>query len=294
MDYKLRACVLLLVLAICHVQCKEETLSGQVLLDISKRINNPLIQLLGRSFASLESKLTRVERLVEQTDLEKQLNETNNFQEHMERKLEVVESKILKMLMNKYDTLSHDLCELYTCSEWSQWTICDVVRRGEFGVKNRSRVCGNQSLLCNGTRDIKNVTESTVCNDPCPQDYESTKNGFCIKLYRSGKQTQHAAEVLCQRHGGHLVQIDSERKSDDVSELLNRSNTDRVWVDGIQMSYGAPWKFHNGIVMSGFTNWQYDQPNESTYPNCIYLLPGNWEWADFPCSTSYSYICEIQ
>lgn len=295
MDYKLQACVLVLVLCICQVQCRQEgTLSSQVLLNISKQMNNPLLRLIGISFSSLENKFTKVENLVKQADLETQVNETSNLQEHMERKLEGVESKILQMLMNKYDTLSHNLCELYTCSEWSPWTICNFASRDEFGVKNRSRVCGNQSQLCNGTSDIKNVTESSVCQNAYRPDYEITKNGFCIKVHISGKLSWHDAEMSCRRHSGHLIHIDSEQKSDDVTELLNRYNTDRVWVDGIQLSSGAPWQFYNGMVVSGFTNWQYDQPNESRFPNCMYLLPDKWEWADFPCSNSYSYVCEIK
>ncbi|XP_060591977.1 uncharacterized protein LOC132746743 [Ruditapes philippinarum] len=260
-----------------------------------KRTKNPLIRLFAESFDSLERKFDGVEQLVEDANIERQISETDRVETSLRSTINKTERRLKQLINDKFDTLAGEICNMYTCTEWSEWTKCDSKSYLDYGLKNRTRECKKGASFCSISSDSKSETESAMCQSVCPDNYTETPSKYCVKLFNSIKRTRDDAELLCQQDGGHLINIDSATKSDDVTEILKQQNpSERVWIDGIQRSYDREWEFSYGLMSPEFTNWKHDQPNGNTYPNCMYLLPSSgWLWADFPCDYSYNFMCEI-
>ncbi|XP_060579720.1 uncharacterized protein LOC132736581 [Ruditapes philippinarum] len=97
--------------------------------------------------------------------------------------------------------------------------------------------------------------------------YNVTKNGFCIKLYADKQVKRDAAEKQCQKDGGHLVNIDSEMKLEDVSSLLTGIGS-YIWIDGHRKDVSSPWEYTYGST-KGFFKWYSNQPTNRSNDLCL-------------------------
>ncbi|XP_053391517.1 C-type lectin lectoxin-Thr1-like [Mercenaria mercenaria] len=144
--------------------------------------------------------------------------------------------------------------------------------------------------------ELKNRDRVGICGGFCPKDYNVTKNGFCVKLYsdKQRTQTQVSAEQQCQDDGGHLMNIDSEEKYEDVSSLL-KGFSSGVWIDGHRKDVSSPWQYKYGS-QKGFFKWKSGQPSNGSNELCllIYLSSGTTlVWYDNTCGSNYYNLCEI-
>ncbi|XP_060579722.1 C-type lectin mannose-binding isoform-like [Ruditapes philippinarum] len=148
---------------------------------------------------------------------------------------------------------------------------------------------------CEINSNSQTEKEFGICIGHCPNGYNITKNGFCMKLFADKKVKQNAAEQQCQKDGGHLINIDSEFKLEDVSSLLTGFSIDTgIWIDGHRKDVNSPWKYTYGS-QKGFFKWYPSQPTNGSNELClvIALYSHGVKWYDVACTNSYYSMCEI-
>ncbi|XP_053374793.1 uncharacterized protein LOC123534898 [Mercenaria mercenaria] len=185
------------------------------------------------------------------------------------------------------------ITNLHRCSEWTQWTECDVTREYYFGTRNRSRECELDKASSGKAR--KEETDLGICEGGvegkgfCRKDYNMTTNGFCIKLYVTPKYHDDA-EMVCQEDGGFLINIDSDLKYADVKSILNGFLTN-VNIGGRRKDSTSQWEYKYGSS-SGYFKWF-----SSSYPmkidSYLCLAMQNYLWYNLSCSTKFPFLCEI-
>lgn len=225
--------------------------------------------------------------------------------------------KAFKNIENYVKTKLQDIdCRVPSCLNWSKWTSC-VHIKGNFGIQNRSRLCGRtekdekcfpsfkaenndtdyETRLCelDRTPDIKPEER----NRKCSFGYNITEHGFCVK-YFAESVSWITAQSNCEKDGGNLINIDSETKSNDIAKLLDDMPAGTIiLIDGIRKSPESEWEYNSGIMMPTFSNWGKNEPNAKDFPNCRYVQKetgaNEWKWYDyFPCSGTGSYMCELE
>jgi hypothetical protein len=203
-----------------------------------------------------------------------------------------------KIFANIEKEIEVKICDLHPCSEWTEWSDC-TARFGQFGSKLRTRRCSVNRTSCEIDSNSRTEKEFGICiiEKTCPKGYTVTKNGFCMKVYSDKPVKQDAAEQQCQKDGGHLVNIDSDLKFEDVRSLLTgftRSSAG-LWIDGYRKEVGSPWQFTYGS-QAGFFQWyagkQYN-PTKEDVCLAIALYSIGVKWHDDPCYMKYYPICEI-
>jgi hypothetical protein len=118
------------------------------------------------------------------------------------------------------DDVAAEMCRLHPCSEWSEWSNCDAIHQSEFEGHTRRRTCGLNTTYCKHFSEPTNVTDTRLCERVCPKDYTATSHGFCLKFYDKERLARDDAEKVCQGDGGHLVNVDSEMKVQNVNETI--------------------------------------------------------------------------
>ncbi|XP_060596176.1 C-type lectin-like [Ruditapes philippinarum] len=126
-------------------------------------------------------------------------------------------------------------------------------------------------------------------------------HGFCLKFYDKERLTRDDAEQICQRDGGHLVNVNSEMKVKDVNETILQQNFDsnRIWIDGRKSVQGDPWTYGYKSSDPSFTFWGDDDPDNGRFELCIVYFFGLrtnylWRWLDFPCDAKFAFICQYK
>jgi hypothetical protein len=186
------------------------------------------------------------------------------------------------------------ICDLHPCSGWTEWFGC-TARVGQFGSKFRTRLCSVNMTSCEIDSNSRTEKEFGICIGYCPNGYNITKNGFCMKLYADKRDKRDAAEQQCQKDGGHLVNIDSEMKLEDVSSLLTGFSTNKgIWVDGHRKDENSPWEYTYGS-QKGFFKWRSGQPDNTSNELCLFiaLYSNGVKWFDYKCAQTFYSICEI-
>ncbi|XP_053386253.1 C-type lectin domain family 10 member A-like [Mercenaria mercenaria] len=231
-------------------------MNGKKLMEIGKKLKLPKLRLIGKTIENLELKVDKT---------------LENFEKKTGRKM----------------------CDLNPCMAWTDWSKCSS-NPHRFGSKVRTRQCSINKDTCKvDTANSRTETEFGVCGGFCPKDYNVTKNGFCVKLYSDKTRTQVSAEQQCQDDGGHLMNIDSEEKYEDVSSLLKGFGS-YVWIDGRRKDVSSPWEYKYGS-QKGFFKWRSGEPDNNSNDLClfIYLYSGTVFWYDYPCGHTYYALCEI-
>jgi hypothetical protein len=198
-----------------------------------------------------------------------------------------------KTIDNIEKEIENKVCDLHPCSEWTEWFGC-TARVGQFGSKFRTRRCSVNMSTCEIDSNSRTEKEFGICIGYCHNGYNITKNGFCMKLYADKQVTKNAAEQQCQKDGGHLVNIDSEIKLEDVSSLLTGFSDKGIWIDGHRKDVNSPWEYTYGSQKEVF-KWYTNNPKNRSSDLClvIALYSNGVKWHGIPCTTSYFSICEI-
>jgi hypothetical protein len=199
------------------------------------------------------------------------------------------------MIGKTIDNIEKDIekiCELHPCSEWTAWSGC-TARVGKFDSKFRTRRCSVNMTTCEIDSNSRTEKEFGICIGHCPNGYNITKNGFCMKLYADKSVKRDAAEQQCQKDGGHLVNIDSEMKLEDVRSLLTGFGS-YIWIDGHRKDVSSPWEYTYGST-KGFFKWYSNQPSNRSNDLCleVKLSSDGVKWYDVICTTTLFSICEI-
>lgn len=246
-----------------------ESLSGETLMQIGSKLNQPFLSLIGKTLNEL------------QLDTEQLLTKFDIVQHH-----EAV--------------LAQDVCLLHPCSEWSQWSTCDASPREQFGGQNRSRNCGFNTTLCVRYSPPRFEYETKVCESDyiCPDDYTLTEHGYCVKVYHNVKEKRENAEKTCRSDGGHLVNIDSEVKRYDINQTLSKYRyLDILWIDGKKTMSGGDWEFHFTPQDPDFLLWAATEPNTPADLCKVYDKrasgTNHWFWYDRSCLAAYNFVCQI-
>ncbi|KAL4219368.1 hypothetical protein ACF0H5_021948 [Mactra antiquata] len=160
------------------------------------------------------------------------------------------------------------LRNLHAC-EWTNWSPCTVRKQGYFGSRTRTRTCYNDRNVGN----TKNVIESDneLCEGKCPDDYDITKNGYCIKLYTEKVEHDDAA-TKCRNDGGYLINIETKQKHEDIKEILQGNNED-PHVGGRRKDVSSQWNMTMGNKTG---SWNGIQDNLIIRLECAYF------WIDRP------------
>ena len=110
--------------------------------------------------------------------------------------------------------------------------------------------------------------------------------GSKYKLYKEEK-TWADAEAHCQREGGHLASVQTER---DLEELKAAAGTWRAWMGGTDQHQEGIWRWSDDSPW-GFTDWEIGHGNRGDSKNCAWLDFG-YGWSDVECQYTYSFICQ--
>jgi hypothetical protein len=146
---------------------------------------------------------------------------------------------------------------------------------------------------CEIDSNSRTEKEFGICIGHCPDGYNITKHGFCMKLYADKRDKRDAAEQQCQKDGGHLVNIDSEKKLEDVNSLISGFSYKEIWIDGHRKDVNSSWEYTYGSQI-GFFKWFGSNPSNGPTDLCLIIISGNdITWHDEPCTKTYFSLCEI-
>lgn len=182
------------------------------------------------------------------------------------------------------------LKDFHSCSEWTLWSNCNA-RLGYFGTKSRQRHCRQKSAMFK--REVGDTSENQLglCEGFCPAEYNVTENGFCLKFYET-ESTHDSGRNQCLQDGGHLINIDSDRKQEDVKTLLQGFRKG-VHIDGRRTDLSSPWQFSYGST-ERHLRWANGQPDDETISLCLRLDESDARLLhDCNCDFKLSYLCEI-
>ena len=231
-------------------------MNGKKLMEIGKKLNLPKLQMIGKAIETVKNEI--------------------------EAKMTFIEEK-----------LGTKICGHHPCSDWTEWSRCNPVV-DKFGSKFRTRDCIINKTICDKDSERKIDKEIGLCFW-CPEGYNLTKNGFCLKFVTDKKMVQNDAEKQCQKDGGHLVNIDSEVKYEDISSILaGFTYSAGIWIDGRRKDVSSPWKYMYGS-QKGFFKWHSGEPDENPKDLCLIVARyyKNPSFFDAYCTSGYYYMCEI-
>jgi hypothetical protein len=266
-DVNLKWIVLIVVVVYFCVLCTEGAsftdtngtkpgeLNGKKLRELGMKLKLPKLRMIGKAIENMEIKI--------ESGIEKLENET-----------------------------ARKICDLNHCLPWTDWSKCSS-NIHLFGSKFRTRQCSIDVTTCKvDTFNSKTEKEFGICGGFCPESYNITKNGFCLKLFSDKLRNMAEAELQCQEDSGHLINIDSEIKYDDVGSIMQGFSSS-VWIDGKRKDVRSPWTFTYG-TQKGFFKWYSGQPSNGSTELCIRVHPYSViQWRDHPCNIKFYSICEI-
>ena len=179
-------------------------------------------------------------------------------------------------------------CDFDSCSQWSQWTG-DLLYRGQFGVKTRSRDCWPKSCNKTGPNVVEN--DNAIFEGNCPGSYNVTDGNLCIACY-TDKMNHSAAKLLCQKDGGNLITIDTKERYELAQKLFT---SDNLLVQGTRRVAGGPFLDDSGNLLedSPFFKWRTGQPNEGASVSLVVVFRGT-EHYDSSEGGKFSVLCEVR
>jgi hypothetical protein len=242
------------------------SVDGKALIDMGRKVEKPILSLLGTVIINLEDKY--------------------------------------RTLKDENSKITDKLCRLSRCNDWNEWSQCETsMYGGRFGIQKRNRTCGGNTDTCNESSSIDVQFESTICEQICPNEYQVynySYNWICLKIYLNNINRSEA-EKTCRREGGHLVNIDSEKKAKDIKKILHNHsiNSGGIWIDGIRSEGSHEWRHNVQTTNPSFTYWdeRQNEPNLNSGELCKVFFFGTisklWRWHDAYCDFKYKFVCEI-
>lgn len=110
-------------------------------------------------------------------------------------------------------------------------------------------------------------------------------NGHTYATLQYGVSDWHDAEGICEKLGGHLATITSEDEQNAVYDLVNSSNSEKLWwIGATDEENEGIWKWVTGESFS-YTNWQANQPDDyisytSEGESFLHMYGSDGEWND--------------
>jgi cysteine-rich repeat protein len=158
--------------------------------------------------------------------------------------------------------------------------------------------CGNGVVEGGEQCDDGNLANGDRCTSLCvacvrTSDRVNLADGHCYdRVVGLAASWQVAVSTCAARPRGHLVVYESAAEHAAIVEALVRGDlvwvgmsdlaTEGVWVPVVQPAAGG----------SAYVGWRSDEPNGGAGDNCASHYDSTGEWADEPCGSVYSFICE--
>ncbi len=103
------------------------------------------------------------------------------------------------------------------------------------------------------------------------------------------------AKKFCEKLGGHLVTITSQKEQNFIDKVLNK-NSNRLWIGGYRANGKSNvWKWVTGEKWK-YTNWDDGEPNDSSNvisnENRASVWPNKWNDLNDASSEQSGFICE--
>lgn len=205
-----------------------------------------------------------------------------------------LEKPMLQLIGKAIETLeiriNGKICDLHPCSQWEEWTGCNA-HANHFGAKFRTRECGVNYTACDSDTRAKKK-ESEICIGYCPENYNITKNGYCVKLYNM-QTTRLEADMQCKQNDGNLINIDSDRKYRDIKDFVESQNfVSQFWIDGQRRYDSSVWEYEYGST-DGFFQWASGEPSNGVGEECLAVKGFRMLWNDVSCSDVFYAMCEV-
>jgi len=178
-------------------------------------------------------------------------------------------------------------CDLDYCNNWSAWAA-DVLYKGQFGVKTRLRDCWYDSCDKTGEKVVEN--DSEIYEGKCPSSYNITEGKFCLAFYQSSV-THAAAQQLCAKDGGHMINVDTKERFDLV---LKNAASGYIHIQGERRVAGGPFFDDDGKSPDErpFFKWASGEPDNTS--NELYLAIYSTGVYDVSGTSGYYVLCEIR
>ncbi|XP_073672045.1 CD209 antigen-like protein C [Paramisgurnus dabryanus] len=109
---------------------------------------------------------------------------------------------------------------------------------------------------------------------------------FSIYLFSSEWKSWSESRSYCREKGADLIIINNKEEQDFVQKI---SGTALSWIGLTDSVEEARWKWVDGSILTS-SFWISGEPNGGAAENCALIGPS--DWADYPCSNAYIYICE--
>ncbi|KAL4231967.1 hypothetical protein ACF0H5_009544 [Mactra antiquata] len=176
---------------------------------------------------------------------------------------------------------------LHSCELWSPWTPCEAGARGYFGTRTRTRQCVDKRS--SESNSYKNETDIGLCEGYCPVGANITAHGFCFKLHLN-TMSHDNADAFCENEGGHLINIDSTEKLEDVKNMLNGFSV-HIHIGGRRATSSSPWVYKYGSQHPAIT-WASGEPDNRSNELSLVFYPPDNTWHDVSGTTSRHFVCE--
>ena len=118
------------------------------------------------------------------------------------------------------------------------------------------------------------------------------------------EETWSTAQKKCKTLGADLVKIESAEENEFVETTFlapYASSGVAYWIGLSDQENEGEWKWTDGSLLSGNSNWKVGSPNNSG--DCVWIAMGHLqlessnytfdaEWNDWACGALFGYICK--
>jgi hypothetical protein len=141
---------------------------------------------------------------------------------------------------------------------------------------------------------LDNDCDGVVDSDAaCPCHLEYFGGSDSPYLFCEVTQSWTTAKTICQNYNYHLITINNADEDLWVASLTNSYSTSPWWIGYNDRTTEGTFAWLSGRPT--YTNWAAGQPDDgSGGSDCaaVNSTTSSSLWADFPCTTSFRYICE--
>uniref|UniRef100_A0A915IN13 C-type lectin domain-containing protein n=1 Tax=Romanomermis culicivorax TaxID=13658 RepID=A0A915IN13_ROMCU len=128
---------------------------------------------------------------------------------------------------------------------------------------------------------------------------------YFLPTSTSDVKTWGMAERTCQKLDSRAHSMLFNKTSDfqTMQSMMTMASAQtgvksmNIWLGGFLDPSTKQWLWYNGMVVNS-TGWQSGQPdgqNKTIPENCLGATLGGTDtgWSDFPCNSTFAYICQI-
>uniref|UniRef100_A0A8D2IVV1 Macrophage mannose receptor 1 n=1 Tax=Varanus komodoensis TaxID=61221 RepID=A0A8D2IVV1_VARKO len=130
----------------------------------------------------------------------------------------------------------------------------------------------------------------------CPDEWGSSdQRSVCYKAFTKGDEKKSWAEAqsFCVAIGGDLASISSLKEERSLQRYLSTSH---YWLGLNYINPDEGFQWSDGSPVSGYTNWEYGEPNNYNGVEHCAEINGNtrMRWNDVHCDEAYYWICQVK